>query len=899
GGQADVKGVSGTWKDLTDNVNVLASNLTNQVRNIAKVTTAVAKGDLSQKITVDAKGEIAELKNTINTMVDQLNSFASEVTRVAKEVGTEGKLGGQADVKGVSGTWKDLTDNVNFMASNLTKQVRGIVKVVTAVANGDLNQKFVLEAKGEVAALAETINNMTDTLRTFADQVTTVAREVGIEGKLGGQAKVPGAVGTWRELTDNVNQLAGNLTSQVRAIADVSTAVTKGDLTRSINVEALGEVLQLKDNLNQMIGNLRDTTVKNQEQDWLKTNLAKFSGMMQGQRNTVSVAQLIMSELTPLIDAHHGGFFMMDTDKKTNEAELNLIASYGFTSRKSLSNTYKIKESLVGQCAYEKKRILLTDVPENFINIQSGLGDAPPKQVVVLPVLFEGETKAVIELASFRNFSSNQLSFLDQLMDSIGVILNMISSSMRTEELLQELKRSNAELEAQAGELNEKARLLEIKNQEVEMASRSVEEKAEQLQLISKYKSEFLANMSHELRTPLNSLLILSKMLSENKDGNLTTEQIRFAKTVYDSGNDLLGLINEILDLSKVEAGKMPIYPKSIRVPEIQEHVEQTFRHVASQKSLDFQVHMGRDLPPEIFSDSNRLNQILKNLLSNAFKFTEHGSVELSIYRPDAKESNTIAALNPTQEMVAFAVRDTGIGIPAEKQSLIFEAFQQADGTTSRKYGGTGLGLTISREIARLLGGWIEVKSAPGQGSTFILYLPVKYAGPEAARTDQASEANIATENNAAIPALPEGVDFTGKKVLLMDDDIRNIFAINSILESRGMRVIHAENGKAGIKLLEENPDVDLVLMDTMMPEMDGLAATVEIRKNPKFKRLPIISLTAKAMKGDREKALEAGASDYVTKPVDPEKLLSVMHIWLKKASRLNSRAAAAKEKNN
>jgi len=990
GGQADVKGVSGTWKDLTDNVNVLASNLTNQVRNIAKVTTAVAKGDLSQKITVDAKGEIAELKNTINTMVDQLNSFASEVTRVAKEVGTEGKLGGQADVKGVSGTWKDLTDNVNFMASNLTKQVRGIVKVVTAVANGDLNQKFVLEAKGEVAALAETINNMTDTLRifadqvttvarevgiegklgaqarvpgvagtwkdltdnvnimasnltkqvrgivkvvtavangdlnqkfvleakgevaalaetinnmtdtlrTFADQVTTVAREVGIEGKLGGQAKVPGAVGTWRELTDNVNQLAGNLTSQVRAIADVSTAVTKGDLTRSINVEALGEVLQLKDNLNQMIGNLRDTTVKNQEQDWLKTNLAKFSGMMQGQRNTVSVAQLIMSELTPLIDAHHGGFFMMDTDKKTNEAELNLIASYGFTSRKSLSNTYKIKESLVGQCAYEKKRILLTDVPENFINIQSGLGDAPPKQVVVLPVLFEGETKAVIELASFRNFSSNQLSFLDQLMDSIGVILNMISSSMRTEELLQELKRSNAELEAQAGELNEKARLLEIKNQEVEMASRSVEEKAEQLQLISKYKSEFLANMSHELRTPLNSLLILSKMLSENKDGNLTPEQIRFAKTVYDSGNDLLGLINEILDLSKVEAGKMPIYPKSIRVPEIQEHVEQTFRHVASQKSLDFQVHMGRDLPPEIFSDSNRLNQILKNLLSNAFKFTEHGSVELSIYRPDANESNTIAALNPTQEMVAFAVRDTGIGIPAEKQSLIFEAFQQADGTTSRKYGGTGLGLTISREIARLLGGWIEVKSAPGQGSTFILYLPVKYAGPEAARTDQASEANIATENNAAIPALPEGVDFTGKKVLLMDDDIRNIFAINSILESRGMRVIHAENGIAGIKLLEENPDVDLVLMDTMMPEMDGLAATVEIRKNPKFKRLPIISLTAKAMKGDREKALEAGASDYVTKPVDPEKLLSVMHIWLKKASRLQSRAAASKEKN-
>jgi signal transduction histidine kinase/FixJ family two-component response regulator len=632
--------------------------------------------------------------------------------------------------------------------------------------------------------------------------------------------------------------------------------------------------------------------VKNQEQDWLKTNLAKFSGMMQGQRNTVSVAQLIMSELTPLIDAHHGGFFMMDT-AKTGEQELNLIASYGFTSRKNLSNSYKVKESLIGQCAYEKKRILLTDVPADFINISTGLGEAPPRQVVVLPVLFEGETKAVIELASFKNFSPNQLSFLDQLMDSIGVILNMISSTMRTEELLQELKRSNAELEAQAGELNEKARLLEVKNQEVELASRSVEEKAEQLQLISKYKSEFLANMSHELRTPLNSLLILSKMLSENKDGNLTVEQIRFAKTVYDSGNDLLGLINEILDLSKVEAGKMPIYPKNIRVPEIQEHVEQTFRHVATQKGLDFRTHMGTGLPAEIFSDSNRLNQILKNLLSNAFKFTEHGSVELSVYKPEPSESATVAALNPTQEMVAFAVRDTGIGIPAEKQSLIFEAFQQADGTTSRKYGGTGLGLTISREIARLLGGWIEVKSAPGQGSTFTLYLPVKYTGPEAARADQSPEANLATENNAAIPALPEGADFNGRKVLLMDDDIRNIFAINSILESRGMKVLHAENGKAGIKLLEENPDVDCVLMDTMMPEMDGLAATAEIRKNARFKRLPIISLTAKAMKGDREKALEAGASDYVTKPVDPDKLLSVIHIWLKKSAR---RAAQAQQ---
>jgi signal transduction histidine kinase/ActR/RegA family two-component response regulator len=589
-----------------------------------------------------------------------------------------------------------------------------------------------------------------------------------------------------------------------------------------------------------------------------------------------------MSELTPLVDAHHGGFFMMENAE--TDPVLNLIASYGFTSRKNLSNSYKMKESLIGQCAYEKKRILLTSVPENFIHIQTGLGEAPPKNVVVLPVLFEGETKAVIELASFKSFSQNQIIFLDQLMDSIGVILIMISSSMRTEVLLQELKRSNSELEAQAGELNEKAKLLEIKNQEVELASRSVEEKAEQLQLISKYKSEFLANMSHELRTPLNSLLILSKMLAENRDGNLTPEQVKFAKTVFASGNDLLGLINEILDLSKVEAGKMPIDPREIKVAEVKDYVEQTFRHVADQKGLGFETHLGDNLPADLFTDANRLNQILKNLLSNAFKFTETGTVSLSIRAAEGAEKARGFNGAANQEVLAFSVKDTGIGIPVEKQNLIFEAFQQADGTTSRKYGGTGLGLTISREIARLLGGWIEVESTPGVGSTFTLFMPANYTGAEAEqRPIKKAQQEAEAEQVAAIPPLPIDADFSGKKVLVMDDDIRNIFAINSVLEARKMKVLHAENGKAGIKLLQENPDVDLILMDTMMPELDGLSATAEIRKIKRFKKLPIISLTAKAMKGDREKALEAGASDYVTKPVDPDKLLSVMHEWLTK----------------
>ncbi len=868
GGQAEVRGVSGTWKDLTDNVNFMASNLTKQVRGIVKVVTAVANGDLNQKFVLEAKGEVAALAETINSMTDTLRTFADQVTTVAREVGIEGKLGAQAHVPGVAGTWKDLTDNVNFMASNLTTQVRGIVKVVTAVANGDLNQKFVLEAKGEVAALAETINSMTDTLRTFADQVTTVAREVGIEGKLGGQASVPGAAGTWKDLTNNVNQLAGNLTAQVRAIAEVSTAVTKGDLTRSITVEAEGEVAALSENINQMISNLKETTEKNNEQDWLKTNLAKFSSMMQGQRSITSVAQLIMSELTPLVDARHGTFFMLENEGQ--EPVLNLIASYAFTERKKVSNRYRLKEGLVGQCAFEKKRILLTNPPDDYVVISSSIVEERPRNIIVLPVLFEGELKAVIELASVVPFTQNYISFLDQLMDSVGVILNMISSSMRTEELLQELKKSNSELEAQAKELEEKAKLLEVKNQEVELASRSLEEKAEQLSLISKYKSEFLANMSHELRTPLNSLLILSKTLAENRDKNLTNEQVKFASTVHSAGQDLLALINEILDLSKVEAGKMPVNPKDIAVDEVQDYLEQTFRPVAEHKGLEFSIVAESALPRTLFTDESRLHQILKNLLSNAFKFTEKGQVLLEIGR-----------VNNTSN-VFFKVSDTGIGIPKDKLKMVFEAFQQADGTTSRKYGGTGLGLTISREIARLLGGIIEVESQPGHGSVFTLIIPCKYSGAE-------TSVRVSNDLVPDLKPLPKNADFTGKKILIVDDDVRNVFALSSVLKMRGMDVSFAENGHQGVNMLLEHPNIDLVLMDNMMPEMDGLEATKKIRTLPQFEKLPIISLTAKAMKGDREKCLAAGASEYVTKPVDEDYLLSVMHYWLSRAENTTS----------
>ncbi|MEH2222967.1 HAMP domain-containing protein [Nostoc sp.] len=1203
GVQAYVRGVAGTWKDLTDNVNSMAGNLTGQVRNIAEVTKAVANGDLSKKITVDAKGEILDLKNTTNTMVDQLSSFASEVTRVAREVGTEGKLGGQAQVQGVAGTWKDLTDNVNSMAGNLTAQVRGIARVVTAVANGDLKRKLMLDAKGEIETLAETINEMIDTLATFANQVTTVAREVGIEGKLGGQARVPGAAGTWKDLTDNVNELAATLTTQLRAIAEVATAVTKGDLTRSIAVEALGEVAILKDNINQMIANLRETTQKNTEQDWLKTNLAKFTRMLQGQRDLETVSKLILSELAPLVGAQHGVFFLMESIEHT--PYLKLISSYAYRERRHLANRFQLGEGLVGQCALEKERILLTEVPNDYVKISSGLGEATPLNAVVLPVLFEGQVTAVIELASFRRFSEIHLTFFDQLTESIAIVLNTIAASMRTEELLKqsqslaeelqtqqsELRETNKRLEQQAqslktsedllkgqqeelqqtnAELEEKAELLamqkkevERKNREIEHARLSLEDKAEQLALSSKYKSEFLANMSHELRTPLNSLLILAKLLTDNIDRNLTSKQVEYSQTIYSAGTDLLTLINDILDLAKIESGTMSIDMIPMPLAELGDVIERTFRQIAQSKGLAFTIEFTPELPNTIYSDVKRLQQVLKNLLSNAFKFTEQGEVRLRIAVAKLGWSNDNETLNRAQVVIAFSVSDTGIGIAPEKQKVIFEAFQQADGSTSRRYGGTGLGLSISREIARLFGGEIKLISQPGEGSTFTFYLPQlspefrmlsaestskPLPTPHSARAERPATANstqhpallnddrttiergdrvlliveddvnfarilldmaqqqgfkviaaqtgstglmlaqqfqpsailldirlpemdgwtvldrlkhdpntrhipvhimtveegrqrglqlgaiaylqkpltsetisealtkikgfverqvknllvvedddtqrlsivelignsdvsttavadgataleaIRTQhfdclvldlglpdmtgfelieqikllpNGKALPIivytgreiskaqetelrriaetiiikdvrsperlldetalflhrvqanLPEpkrqileqlhSQDYllTGKTALIVDDDMRNIFALTSMLERYQIQVLYAENGREGITLLENTPDIDVVLMDVMMPEMDGYETTRTIRQNERFKSLPIIALTAKAMQGDREKCIEAGASDYITKPVDTEQLLSLLRVWL------------------
>jgi len=1166
GGQAEVGGVSGTWKGLTENVNQMASNLTTQVRSIATVTTAVANGDLSRKITVDAKGEVEALAETINRMVDQLRSFAAEVTRVAREVGTEGALGGQAEVPGVAGTWKDLTDNVNFMARNLTDQVRNIAQVATAVANGDLTQTITVDARGEILELKQTLNRMVAQLSSFAAEVTRVAREVGTEGKLGGQAEVEDVSGTWRRLTENVNQLAGNLTTQVRAIAEVSTAVTQGDLTRSISVEAQGEVAELKDNINQMIANLRETTQRNAEQDWLKTNLASISGKLQGQRDLAAVTQLIMSEVTPTVSAQHGAFFVAEPGTH-GSTELVLAAAYGYTPRRSDPHSrVDVGEGLVGQAAFERKTIALTDLPPNYIKVGSGLGESGAAGLLVMPVLFEDQVLGVIELAALRPFSEVNRDFLDRLTDTIGVVLNTIRANMRTEELLsqsqgltQELQKQSEELRNTNDELQEKARLLseqnqdiEIKNEEIELARRGLEEKAAQLALSSKYKSEFLANMSHELRTPLNSMLILSRMLGENDDGKLSQRQVEFAQTIHSAGNDLLSLINDILDLSKVEAGRMELELAPVALADIYEGAERAFRQVAEESGLNFSVELDPALPPSIVSDEQRLNQILKNLLSNAFKFTHHGGVTLSIRTPDSTVLFGNETLSAAERVIEFSVADTGVGIADDKLGAIFEAFQQADGTTSRKYGGTGLGLSISREITRLLGGEIHVESTLGSGSRFTLFLPltervvdspadsnghsggplatprgdagraaqdvtddslalerddrvvlvldsdqtrarilldaahrhgakgivarrpsagvslarehrpesILLAGDPArvesvlgqlkkhpdtrhlpvvviseassridalrsgaaafvaepvtdvslgevlARTDgragRSRRIALIDENerpdgqimelldgddadvqlipaHAAAAALQAGgfdlavvlagrqrrqtlallrevstdetlrelpmVVYTarklpaadrarvdalakaavicvadsperlvdrcalflhrveaqlpretrmmlgdlrtgdapleGKKVLVIDDDIRNVFALTSTFEQRGMKVVFAENGREGVERLHQHPNTDLVLLDIMMPEMDGYETARAIRSMPRFEHLPIISLTAKAMRGDREKAIAAGASDYITKPVDIDHLVSMMRVWL------------------
>lgn len=1231
GGQVDVWGIAGTWRELVNNVNLMSENLTEQMRHITAVTTAVALGDLSVQVMAPAKGEMLVIKNSINTMVTQLDRFTEEIFRLTYEVGVEGKLGGRANVIGASGRWRDLTDNVNLMATNLTEQVRKISEVMTAVVNGNLNKKLQLQARGEIAALANTINEMIETLDIFSKEVTRITREISGQGKLGGQVDVPRASGVWRDLTKNFNRLTRNLARQARAVNEVATAVTEGDLSREITIRAVGEVALMKEKLNAMIHSLRETMRFNTEQVWLKTSLTHVTRMLQGQRDLTSVANMILRELAALLPVQHALFYLRDGAQ--DDPLFQLIASYAYTKRKHLANRFALGEGLVGQSALEKQRILLTQVPGDYIQINSGLGEAPPLNIVVQPIQFEGVVLAIVELASFERFSDVHLSFLERLAESIGIVTSSISATMRTEELLKEsqamgeelqaqqdqLAQANAELEEQTEllkeqqdqleesnvELGDQTQLLmqqneevERKNREIEEARSELEEKAIELEKISKYKSEFLTNISHELRTPLNSMLILAQLLAENRQNNLTQKQVEYAETIYASGTDLLGLITDILDLAKIESGSTTVELNQVGIIELVNHLERSFRQIAQGKKLEFTINVDQQLPSMLYTDGKRLQQILRNLLANSFKFTAIGQISLNIKEAHSGWSRRQETLNQANLVIAFEVSDTGIGIPLDKQAVIFEAFQQVDGTISRHYGGTGLGLAISREMARLIEGELALTfSSPNKGSTFTFYLPQKLSHSESplllrpARSgridtrpltshpkeylvdieplptstsdviehpsnsldghaerkheepaesqglnwveqqeliddrehilpgdpvlliveddihfahilrDLAHERSfkvlistrgdmglvmarqyqpdaitldiqLPTMNGWAvldllkhdpdtrhIPVhiisveeerlrgleqgaigmltkpvsatelkqmldhlmafqrrskslliieddtvqrrgiveliggqdiettavgtaeealealnsetfdcivldlhLPDMDGFTllnhitslgempvivytgqkltkqeetqlrklaqtiiikgarsperlldetalflhrveknlsdpkrkmlqkaqqndpilaGKKVLIVDDDIRNLFALTSVLEQQNMDVVYAENGQEGIAELEKATDIDVILMDIMMPQMDGYEAMRLIRQDSRFKSLPIIALTAKAMKEDREKCIEAGASDYISKPVENEQLLSLLRVWL------------------
>jgi signal transduction histidine kinase/HAMP domain-containing protein len=846
------RGTGRAWSETVESVNTLIDELVRPTTEMQRVIGAVADGDLSRKITADVRGEMLELKTTINAMVDQLNGFASEMTRVAREVGTEGRLGQAAAVTiGVGGVWKDLTDGVNVMAGNLTRQVRDIAEVTTAVANGDLSKKITTDVQGEFLDLKNTVNTMVDQLNRFTSEVSRVAREVGIEGKLGGQAQSAEVAGVWKDLTDNVNQLAANLTSQVRAIAEVATAVTDGDLTRQVGVKTAGEVAVLKDTLNEMIRNLRATTQENTEQDWLKTNLERFSRMLQGHRDLDTVSRMILSELAPLVTAQHGVLYTLETDED-GAAAFELRAGYGYKERKNVPTRFRAGEGLVGQCVLEKQAILLSDVPADYVRVSSGLGEATPLNIIVLPIIFERSVRAVVELASFSRFTPIHQAFLDRVTESIGLVLNTIEANTLTETLL-------AQAQSHAQELL-------VQNQEIE-------EKADQLAVSSRYKSEFFANMSHELRTPLNSLLMLADELRTNATRNLSDDQVQSAGVIHESGTDLLRLLDDILDHAKAESGTVALDISNQSLQRLREGLERDFRHVAERQGLEFGVDLSPGAPTGIVTDPGRLRQILKNLLSNAFKFTERGEVRLTIGPPAPGWTPTVDTLGPAG-VVMFNVHDTGIGVPPELHEEIFEAFAQADGTAARQYGGTGLGLAISRELVGLLGGEIAIDSTPGEGSTFTVYLP---AGSGAVVDAPAAPGEPAV--TVAEPGHPAGGGMAGLKALVVDDDVRAIFALRTVLERGGFEVLSAESGAEGVAILQRTDHIDIVLVDVMMPVMDGYATMRAMREQPWLG--PIVALTAQTASATRARCLEAGASTYVPKPVATSDLMFVLGEWL------------------
>lgn len=764
----------------------------------------------------------------------------------------------------------------------------------------------------------------------------------------------------FRKITTAIKDFSGEHIDYTQRI-NLDTGDELGDIARAFN--------QLADELQEKSQYEQKYIQSQEEQVWLQTKIAKLTGFLHGKNDLSKVLKTFIQELVPVIGCNYGAIYL--TDEVDDKTVLRLQAGYALYDMTRYKNVIAIGEGLVGQAAASKRWINLEEVPADYIKIHSGIGETEPKSLLIVPILFEEKVKGVIELASITQITEIQRKLISEIVESVGTTVNTIRGQMRVEALLcesqtlteelqtqseelmsqqEELTRSNEQLNERTRELKESEELLQAqqaelersnralkqktielenqieetkqKNEQLEKSRKEIEQQAIQLALTSKYKSEFLANMSHELRTPLNSLLLLSQFLVDNKDNNLSSQEVEYAKTINESGNDLLKLINEILDLSKVEAGKMEVNPDPASMQELCEYAERSFRHIARDYGLDYEVRKEDDVPEVVVTDIQRLQQIIRNLLSNAFKFTHKGGVVLHV-RMAGEEELRAFSLTESKSIIAFDVIDTGIGIEKTKQEMIFEAFQQVDGTTSRLYGGTGLGLSISRRMSELLGGSIVVKSEVNEGSTFTLLLPTNYgeeqlvaqyesaAGMECLTKDasvssaakqmestseimfndhrwkdqiksepEAEESKQITDSNLEYDEAADKV-LADKRVLIVDDDERNLFALSQILARFNMEVLVAKNGREAIKMMGTHYPVDLVLMDIMMPEMDGYEAIRNIRKHKKWRELPIIAVTAKAMKVDRELCIEAGASDYIAKPVNTDQLISLLKVWL------------------
>lgn len=884
----------GMLEHSTVNMNVVVNDLSNRVNLATNIKYETA--NIGRHVR-----ELTAINQSSARNREVLNAWEESQTNLKQSLEELEKKDPQEKSKELIIKYKTLHESYLLSVQQLLslQKLNSDTKVITSLWNeAELTRKRMIQIAELLQGLQE--QEMKNELLRSRDTYNWAVKNIYIFLAIGLLIGVGYTIWIIKRMTNNLN----HVTSVMKSAAN-----SHFDHLPRIEINQKGEIGEIALAFNKMAIALENHSKlekklkeEAEENSWLKTKVAEIATMYPEVENIKMLSERLITTIVPMVGGSLGVFYVKEVKK--GDPILKRMASYALVDENNKFEYFRFGDGLVGQSAAEKRPILMKNIPGHYINVHSGLGMGTPKNIMIVPVQFEGSVLAVIEVASFDVLNSSHIKLLEEVSNNIGITINSIMNRMKVEQLLQESQALTEELQAQSEELqvqqeelrttNEKLEeqyeTSEQKKQEVERIREALEEKAQQLEISSQYKTEFLANMSHELRTPLNSLLILAKILSENSEGNLTLKQQEYVRTIFSSGNDLLQLINDILDLAKVESGKLEVIQKEVNLQAVKEFIIGQFSPISRQKDVEFTIELQADLPETLLTDEQRLQQILKNLLSNAFKFTEHGSVLLSVQKVYKERIKS----NQVTTMIAFSVTDTGIGIDEEKQEAIFEAFKQADGTTSRQYGGTGLGLSISKNIAYLLGGFLEVKSKKGKGSTFTLYLPLDEQKNTIIDLRSVEEAAVTREENYSLDVNNnESGDMDrhikekgksllkGKKILIVDDDIRNVYALTVALEKYELDIVIAENGKEGIEELLHNPDVDLVLMDIMMPEMDGFQAIREIRKIQRFNHIPIIALTAKAMKHSREQCLEAGATDYISKPINLDQLFSLMHVWL------------------